>query len=93
MEETPIPAISHPKAMEWQQPKIINMLFDETHCIMSNADFQELQEYTKTTPNERHEGMMWKAYWDGKWSLVWYSRFLPDSENVRIKSRTILLLD
>lgn len=88
---TQIPDMTHPLGRVWDQPKRENILLDETHAVMSEKDFAELCEYSRTIPSGKYVGKMWKAKIDGKWFLVWYD-YDPNPDYLTIPSREILLI-
>ncbi len=83
----PIPPMTDPLSVHWDQPPRERVLVDDTHAIVSAADFKELAEYSASMPTGAYEGKMWKAhrreakqdahgewYRTGRewWDLVWY---------------------
>lgn len=87
--DNPIPLMTHPLGAHWYQPDISNMLFDDTHVVMTEGEFDTLLEYSTSFPSAVYAGKMWKATCDGTWFLVWYYDSAPDK--CRIDSREILI--
>lgn len=80
-----IPPITDPLGRHWDQPDMTAVEFDDTHALLTQAQFDGLPEYTTTTPGGVYPGKCWKAQgliWPerhggfpkptGKWYLRWY---------------------
>lgn len=78
----PIPPITDPMGRHWQQPPRERVLVDDTHAVMSAADFKQLLEYSTTYPGGVYPGKMWRGeiadwntgrpVWTGRWMLRWF---------------------
>ena len=51
----------HPYGKHWTQPDPNNILVDDTHALMTQADFNQLSDYTQSQPSGVYEGKMWKV--------------------------------
>ena len=77
-----IPLMTDPRGRHWRQPGRDEILVDGTHAVMDRRTFQQLAEYSTSTPTGVYPGKMWKAegmegHWPqmrptGKWFLRWY---------------------
>lgn len=74
-----VPPITDPLGKHWQQPKRENILVDNTHALMSKADFEKLLDYSLSQPSGVYEGKMWKCQRlgpryepTGQWILRWF---------------------
>lgn len=88
-----IPKITDPLGKHWIQPNADNMLFDNTHVVMSEKDFNLLEEYSCSNPSGVYQGKMWvcrsKEYGD---FLRWYEKDPVDSTVMAINQRSILVV-
>lgn len=66
-----LPPITHPQGKYWQQPPVDRVLVDELHALMTEADFEQLLEYSTSIPTGSYVGKMWKREQDGEWWLGW----------------------
>lgn len=95
-----IPEMTHPLGKHWNQPSNEHMLFDSKCCLMTNADFKMLLDYSASTPSGVYDGKMWKSLHCIKpkdeilevWYLKWYEP-TNDPELFDIMSREILISD
>lgn len=77
-----VPPMTHPLASGWTQPDVAEIRIDDETATMDQHAFDELLEYSSSTPSGVYEGKMWKrrakfATSDGMcnqevWYLVWY---------------------
>jgi hypothetical protein len=80
-----IPPITDPQGRSWRQPDMATVEFDDTHVLLTQAQFDGLPEYSTTTPTGVYVGKCWKAQeliWPdrhggfpkatGKWFLRWF---------------------
>ena len=71
-----IPPITDRLGQYWKQPATDNILVDDTHALMSQADFDELCDYTASQPSGVYPGKMWRAQYgrgEGRrWVLCWF---------------------
>ena len=56
-----IPVITHPLGSAWDQPKLDNILIDDTHALMEKSDFVQLRNYEYSFPTAVYEGKMWRS--------------------------------
>lgn len=84
-----IPPITDPMGANWRQPDHSAWLFDDTHVVLPQRDFDRLGEYSTTYPTGVYEGKVWRAQppQTGVWVVRWYG-FCADptrcSNNQRI---------
>lgn len=80
-----IPPITDPLGKHWRQPDMTAVDFDDTHVLLTQAQFDGLAEYSTTNPTGVYPGKCWKAQeltWPephgsfpkatGKWFLRWF---------------------
>lgn len=76
-----IPPID-PQGVNWLQPSPTNIAIDDTHALLTAADWAELREYSASNPSGVYPGKIWKRH-DGlfdsrchpskrRWLLCWY---------------------
>lgn len=88
-----IPEITNELGKHWQQPRIDEILLDDTHALMGKSAFDNLLEYSTSIPSGVYVGKMWKGrYKEGGWYLAWFSK-CEDPKFVNNNYREILLLD
>ncbi|MGC2239159.1 MAG: hypothetical protein WA584_23590 [Pyrinomonadaceae bacterium] len=56
-----IPPMTHVLSRHWEQPLTEDILLDEKHAMLSEADFRLLKDYSMSQPTGAYEGKMWKA--------------------------------
>lgn len=92
-----IPPITAPLGRNWDQPNPSDILIDDTHAVMEDADFRSLHEYSSTNPSGVYHGKMWKARArrqpDGEfvWFLRWFDICDEDPSLCRNEQREILI--
>lgn len=84
----PVPPMTHELSSAWDQPDPNAWVFDKTTVHMSQADFDELLEYSASLPSGVYEGKMWKRRAGVDWLLCWYAD--PVDGEMRIYKRWIL---
>jgi hypothetical protein len=68
-----IPEMTDPLGKHWDQPDKENILIDSTHALMTEGNFKNLHEYSRSQPSGVYPGKMWKAgNQKGDWWLRWY---------------------
>lgn len=68
-----IPPITEPLGRNWPQPSLDGILVDDTHAVMTRGAFNDLLEYSRSTPSGVYPGKMWKAIMnDGTAYLRWF---------------------
>jgi len=67
-----IPQMTDPLGKYWEQPKIENIVIDDTHALMSKKDFDKLKDYSYSLPSGVYEGKMWAKTRDNKTMLCWF---------------------
>lgn len=100
----PIPKMDHPLSSGWKQPARILIEIDDTHAAMSQAVFDELHEYSCSSPSGVYPGKMWSRH-DGafdraflarggkpEWLLCWYDVSEHGPEWCSTKTRKILII-
>lgn len=86
-----IPAMTDPMGRHWKQPKREDILVDDTHALMSEADFNKLPDYSRSTPSGVYDGKMWRSGTrDGHWYLCWFGPG-PNPKLCYIHSREVIL--
>jgi hypothetical protein len=68
-----IPEITNPMGKYWQQPDSKNIIISYKYALMSETDFNNLYEYSSSTPSGVYIGKMWKSKRNNIWYLVWFS--------------------
>jgi hypothetical protein len=88
----PIPPMTHPLSVHWNQPDRSEIEIDDTHALMSQITFNALPDYTASQPTGVYEGKMWRAYYklDG-WLLHWWVTSPENSCACRRMYRKILI--
>lgn len=97
-----IPPITDPMGRHWYQPKLTGILMDDTHCILTQDQFDRLPEYSASIPSGVYPGKAWKRN-DGafdeafraaggklRWLLGWYGE-TDDPEKCSINWREVLI--
>jgi hypothetical protein len=85
-----IPPMTDPLSRHWQQPARERVLVDDTHALISAADFEKLLEYTASIPSGKYPGKMWRRREGDVWLLCWYSE-CDDPQLLAINSRKVLV--
>lgn len=89
-----IPPMTDPLGRYWKQPNPAAILLDDTHALMSAADFNSLAEYSRSTPSGVYPGKMWKAILsDGSRYLCWYGAVEGNPKVCSNNNRLILIAD
>jgi hypothetical protein len=57
----PIPPITDPMGKGWRQPNRFDIEIDSTHAVMSRKTFEQLSEYSCSTPSGVYPGKMWRC--------------------------------
>lgn len=101
MSTSMIPPITDRLGMYWDQPDVANILLDDTHALMSKADFDKLSEYSTSDPTGVYVGKAWKSvrivehegkYFRDGWWLKWYG-YSNDPTRCSYNQRIILLAE
>lgn len=102
MSKNVIPPITDPLGRHWTQPKLKDVLIDDTHAVMSQASFNMLAEYSCSMPSGAYVGKMFSRHdgaydprckpEDRRWLLVWFGDH-ADKTKVSINYREILIAD
>lgn len=100
----PVPPITDPLGSHWEQPDSNRFLFDDTHVLMTYADFMCLHEYSATQPSGVYPGKMWRRH-DGfyderflagggepEWVLRWFGVHPTEPEKYCSNHQRIILL-
>lgn len=78
----------------WSQPLTSEITIDETHALMSQQTFEQLQEYSTSIPSGVYDGKMWRAQTQRRNRIVWLLRWYDRSDSPMcssLKSREILI--
>jgi hypothetical protein len=77
-----IPPITDPLGRHWDQPKLDQIVIDDTHAVMDAYAFAKLHEYSGSRPSGVYPGKMWKRHdglfdrdckvEDRRWLLMWF---------------------
>ncbi|GAB4059149.1 hypothetical protein GCM10028811_12470 [Uliginosibacterium sediminicola] len=67
-----IPPMTDERGRHWRQPSCDRVLIDDTHAVVSKADFDMLSNYSTSNPSGVYPGKMWRAEWAGKHYLRWF---------------------
>jgi hypothetical protein len=87
-----IPVMTDPLGRHWQQPDRERILLDETHALMTAADFRTLLDYTHSEPTGQYVGKMWKRDSCEGWILCYLDSH-EDADKMMYRERLILLVD
>lgn len=70
-----IPPIIEPLGRFWKQPDLADILIDDTHAVVSTADFIRLADYSCSLPSGVYSGKVWRGMHSEthEWQLFWYS--------------------
>lgn len=72
----------HPLSRHWDQPERSKLFFLNEEVVgMTDETWQELSEYSCSTPSGVYAGKMWKSIDRDGWWLCWYSDS-PRNENM-----------
>lgn len=96
-----IPPITDPMGKYWRGPDMSQVLLDDKSAVMSKAVFDELPEYSTSTPSGVYPGKSWKrnrliflangSYKPtAEWFLCWFGLH-PDPKFVSNHIRRILI--
>lgn len=85
-----IPPITDPLGRHWSQPPRDRILVDDTHALMSQADFEQLPEYSRSVPTGAYAGKMWRCHFREGWFLCWYADDVPG--RVKTQWRPLLVV-
>ncbi len=90
----PIPAMTDPLGRHWKQPRRDQIEIDCNHALMPRSAFDQLLEYSATTPSGTYPGKMWKAHLpDGRgWALRWYGPSYKEDEKEYCSNNQKLIL-
>jgi hypothetical protein len=99
-----IPEITDELGRYWEQPDLRSVLIDDTHCILTQQQFDKLEEYSASQPSGVYPGKAWKRH-DGafdqrfiktggvpEWLLAWYGN-CDDPAKCSVNFRKILIVD
>lgn len=88
-----IPPMIHELGQYWKQPETGQVLIDDTHALLTEAEFNMLADYSASMPSGVYDGKMWKCL-DREalgWLLCWYGPSTkPD--HCSVNTRKIILL-
>lgn len=87
-----IPPITDPMGKHWKQPKVEDILIDDTTAMMTQTTFNQLAEYSTSLPSGKYAGKMWKSRGTDGWYLRWYVQDLADVNGLYIPVRKIEIL-
>lgn len=85
-----IPEMTDPMGKHWVQPEDIrDAEMDDSHVLLSSAQFGELMEYTHSLPSGVYPGKCWKCDCRQAYYLMWYGP--ENAENMcAVLSREII---
>jgi len=81
-----IPPITNELGRYWEQPDPAGILVDDTHAVMSAADFALLKHYD-SLPSGVYDGKMWRA----RGLLCWYGPS-DNPDHCSINTREIIVV-
>lgn len=98
-----IPPITDPMGRHWRQPDMLDVTFDDTHVLLTQAQFDGLAEYSTTYPSGVYPGKCWKAQiaedlgggkwrWTNIWKLRWFG-LCEDPTKCSNNQREIIIID
>lgn len=91
-----IPPMNSFYARHWIQPDPSQILITDEDAVMSQSVFDNLHEYSSSTPTGVYSGKMWKARHDSEeWRLHWYGKeFLHKGfPSCYVETRIIQIMD
>lgn len=86
-----IPEITCPLGRYWRQPPRDAILVDDKHALMTRTTFDELPEYSASTPSGVYPGKMWRREYQGRWYLRWFGSVPDQPELCSNNQREIIL--
>lgn len=86
-----IPEMTHPLGKHWDQPDRSRILIDDSHALMTKADFNELADYSWSQPSGVYDGKMWKSTGRDATYLKWYHP-AEDPNKCAVGVREILIV-
>lgn len=97
-----IPPITDPMGRSWRQPNMMDVEFDDTHALLTKAQFDGLAEYSTTTPTGVYPGKCWKVAGrertttgfrlTGIWYLRWFG-YCEDPNMCSNNQREIIIIN
>ena len=97
----PIPRMTHPLSVHWDQPNRREITVDATHAMMSRATLDKLHDYSCSIPSGVYEGKMWKRaseymrnppdFEPEFWLLCWYGPS-KDPDQCSVNTRRIIIV-
>lgn len=101
-EANAIPPMTDDLSRYWKQPDLRDILIDDTHCILTQKQFNKLEEYSASYPSGVYSGKAWKRH-DGafdqrflhaggvpEWMLGWFGNH-TEPETCSVHFRKILI--
>jgi hypothetical protein len=89
-----IPLMTDPLGRYWDQPPRDAIALDDTHALMTERAFEQLPEYSRTTPSGVYPGKMWRhCTKDGDWYLCWFGIVDGNPKVCSNNARRILRVD
>lgn len=86
-----------PKCDDGRQPYRMDILVNEEFAVMRQSDFDDLKEYTFSSPTGVYPGRMWKAkcHQTDQWLLRWYGDTISVGKNTMcvVHQRIISIMD
>jgi hypothetical protein len=72
-----IPPMTHWMGSAWKQPKLSEILIDDTHAVMTQRTFDKLLNYAHSQPTGVYEGKMYRKddylhWWATRISQAWF---------------------
>lgn len=92
MKALEIPEITDPRGKHWEQPNRSEILIDELYAAMTLKAFNELNDYSMSTPTGVYPGKMWKTKHKDKWYLRWFCADDGDPRGLLTPTREIIII-
>lgn len=90
---TIIPPMAHPLSSGWDQPPVEDIWFLDDLAVMAPRTFDDLADYSRSTPSGVYDGKMWRSQFGKDWFLRWFAPSdVPDTCLVMIRRIAVVAL-
>ena len=87
-----IPLITDPLGKHWDQPDTSKFIFRGDTVLLTQVEFDQLPEYSMSTPSGVYIGKAWKSSVGHDWRLLWYAPHNTKGKCL-INNRVIVITD
>lgn len=88
--------MTDPLGRYWAQPKLSDIIIDDTHAVMTKNSFEKLSDYSHSLPTAAYEGKMWRSLHKDDWYLLWFRQPIEwrneNKDFLYIEKRQILII-